>query len=64
MDLVSTRNSIFIRLLTNCFQKAPCFVIIKDFDNYVFGAYCSDFLEVKNKFYGNGETFLFTFKVI
>jgi hypothetical protein len=50
--------------LSNCVQKAPCVLVIKDYDGYVFGAYCSDYLEVKHKFYGNGETFLFTFKVI
>ena len=38
-------------------------MVIKDYDNYIFGAYCSDFFELKHTFYGNGETFLFTFKV-
>ena len=58
-----TYTLIFISLLNNCIQKAPCILILRDYDGYIFGSYCSDYFEVKRKFYGNGETFLFTFKV-
>lgn len=37
-------------------------IVIRDYNNYIFGAYCSDFFHIQRKFYGNGETFLFTFK--
>ena len=50
--------------MKNCDSKAPCVIVIKDYDKYVFGAYCSDFIHLNRKFYGNGETFLFTFEVI
>ncbi|CAD8056809.1 unnamed protein product [Paramecium sonneborni] len=44
-------------------NQLPSILLIKDLDQYLFGAYISD--GIKNscgKFYGNGESFLFTFK--
>ncbi|CAD8048322.1 unnamed protein product [Paramecium primaurelia] len=44
-------------------NNSPSVILIRDLDNYLFGAYLSD--GIKNsygKFYGNGESFLFTFK--
>lgn len=67
MALVTIRkNSKFIifRLLNSCENKSPCIIIIRDSFNYVFGAYCSDYIRIRHKFYGTGETFLFTFQVV
>ncbi|KAM3141989.1 hypothetical protein pb186bvf_005862 [Paramecium bursaria] len=44
--------------------QSPIIIIIKDLDNYVFGAYLSDGIKkcCKEQFYGSGESFVFTFK--
>ena len=40
-------------------------ILIKDFDNYIFGAYCSEEWQTKQMpghvFFGNGENFVFSF---
>ena len=51
------------RLYRNCEGHQPCILVIKDFDDYIYGAFISDYLRSKNKFYGTGECFLFTFEV-
>jgi hypothetical protein len=44
-------------------EVSPLILVIKDLDGWVFGAYLSDKLQVKNSFYGSGESFVFTFHV-
>lgn len=36
-------------------------IVIRDENNYVFGAYCSSVWKPSNRFYGRGESFVFTF---
>lgn len=59
----SEKNGFSLRTLYNqCCNKGPCIFIVKDSQNLAFGAYLSPFLQVSNDFYGDGSTFLFTFK--
>lgn len=52
-------------LLTNVENRSPLIIVVKDLEGMVFGAYLSDYLRpTLNKFYGSGETFVFTFKVV
>ncbi len=37
-------------------------ILIKDEDNYIFGAYCCEPWHISNYFYGKGESFTFSFK--
>ena len=45
-------------------DHCPIILTIKDLDGWVFGAYLSDPLHTSKTFYGSGESFLFTFKVL
>ena len=49
---------LFLRLKNN---EGPNILIMRDYDNYIFGVFCSDPLKQDKLFYGSGETFLFTF---
>ena len=49
----------FLKLKQN---EGPNIIVMRDFDNYIFGVFCSDPLKQNQLFYGSGETFLFTFK--
>ena len=51
-------------LLRRAEHESPLLIIIKDENDFVFGAYCSTELWFSESYYGNGETFLFTFRVI
>jgi hypothetical protein len=42
----------------------PSFILIEDSKGQVFGAFMSRDIRESNKFYGTGESFVFTFKVI
>jgi hypothetical protein len=42
----------------------PIILIVKTFDEEIFGAFLSDSLKIQSSFYGTGETFLFNFTVI
>ncbi|CAD8137585.1 unnamed protein product [Paramecium octaurelia] len=56
-------GSSILTLMRRTENKLPSVILIRDLDSYLFGAYLSD--GIKNsygKFYGNGESFLFTFK--
>jgi len=55
--------SIFISLFRNCQNIDENILIVKDFEGYVFGGFCSNTWEMNHGFYGTGESFLFTFKV-
>lgn len=37
-------------------------IVIKEKNNYIFGGYCTDSWRSATKFYGTGETFLYTFR--
>ena len=56
--------SIFISLFRNCQNIDENILIVKDFEGYVFGGFCSNNWEMNHGFYGTGESFLFTFKVL
>lgn len=44
-------------------NRYPIVVVVKDVESYMFGGYLSDGIRNSGgKFYGNGESFLFTFK--
>lgn len=36
-------------------------IVIKDSNGYVFGGYCTETWKPSKKFYGNGDSFVFTF---
>jgi len=50
-------------LLRRTQNEYPTLIVIKDENDFVFGAYCSNELWFSDNFYGNGETFLYTFRV-
>ncbi|CAD8191582.1 unnamed protein product [Paramecium pentaurelia] len=55
-------GSSFQNMLYKIKNKYPIIIIIKDFDNYVFGAYIStEIQQYSQGFKGNGETFLFNY---
>ena len=58
MDGTSYHN-----LLRRTQSEYPTLLVIKDENDFVFGAYCSNELWFSDNFYGNGETFLYTFRV-
>ena len=39
-------------------------MIIKDFDDAIFGAFCTENWHMALEFYGNGESFLFKYKTV
>ena len=41
-----------------------CVMVIEDTKGWKFGAYCSEKLRFSDEFYGTGESFVFTFKVL
>jgi TBC1 domain family member 24 len=61
-DVNGTSISTLYNLLD---QTEYCFIVIKTFDNEIFGAFCSaNWSDRKQKklYFGNGETFLFIIK--
>jgi len=42
----------------------PSYILIEDIKGQVFGAFLSREIRESNRFYGTGESFVFTFKVI
>ncbi|CEM03192.1 unnamed protein product [Vitrella brassicaformis CCMP3155] len=46
----------------NLEDKGPCVLLIEDMGGTVFGAYCSEPFRHASKYYGTGETFVFTFR--
>lgn len=59
----SDKNGFSLRTLFHLTEnKGPCLLLIKDSEKCVFGAFLSPFLQVSNGFYGDGNTFVFTFK--
>lgn len=51
-------------LLRHAKNNGPNIVVIKDEHDFVFGVYCSSGIWFSNDYYGSGETFLFTFRVL
>ena len=51
-------------LLRRTQHNSPSIIVIRDENDFVFGAYCNNELWFSNNYYGNGETFLFTFRVL
>lgn len=45
-----------------CKKWKVTLLVVKEKHGYIFGAYCTDTWRTSSKFYGTGETFLFTFK--
>ena len=54
----------FQNLLRRAENEAPFILVIQDEHGFVFGAYGSEKLRYTTDFFGTGETFLFTFRVI
>lgn len=54
----SSLNTLFYK----CEESGPNILVIQDFKGWVFGGFCSCSWERSQKFYGNGENFLFSFK--
>jgi len=59
-----THGTSFNNLMRRAKGASPFLIIVKDTNNNVFGAYGSEPLKFSQEYYGTGETFLFTFKVI
>ncbi|CAD8164469.1 unnamed protein product [Paramecium pentaurelia] len=56
-------GSSYLTLLNNCENHSPLILAIKDFNECKFGAYLNESPQLTyGKFFGNGETFLWTFK--
>ena len=51
-------NTLFFK----CEDIGPSILVVQDFKNWIFGAFCSCSWERGQQFYGKGETFLFSFK--
>ncbi|PRW57748.1 nuclear receptor coactivator 7-like isoform X2 [Chlorella sorokiniana] len=47
-------------LLRNAGRRAPTVLVVRDFQRHVFGAYCSEPWRLDKRFFGTGETFVFT----
>jgi hypothetical protein len=47
------------RMLNKCENKGELMVVVKDTLGNVFGGYFSQSMEVKEDYYGTGESFLF-----
>ncbi|CAD8074151.1 unnamed protein product [Paramecium primaurelia] len=55
-------GSSFLNMLYEIKNKSPIIIIIKDFDNFIFGTYIStEIHQYSLGFKGNGETFLFNY---
>lgn len=48
-----------IRLLTKCKNKGELLIVIQDTKGNIFGGYFSQNLQMKESYYGTGESFLF-----
>ncbi|KAK2080016.1 hypothetical protein QBZ16_002411 [Prototheca wickerhamii] len=46
-------------LLRRAHGKSPTFLLVRDMQRNVFGAYCSEAWKLSKRFYGTGETFVF-----
>lgn len=56
-------GSSILTLMRQTENRSPAVLVVRDVESYLFGGYLPD--GIKNsggKFYGNGESFLFTFK--
>ena len=52
-------------LYRNVNDRGPNIILVKDEANYVFGAFCSSSWKADARtFYGTGESFLFSFRVL
>ncbi|MGH0174806.1 UNVERIFIED_CONTAM: hypothetical protein FKN15_002170 [Acipenser sinensis] len=63
MEYSTMKHGTSLRTLYRSMHGLDCstFIVIKDTDGQVFGAFCSSPLRVSDCFYGTGETFLFSF---
>jgi len=52
----------FAHMLRRTQENTPLLIVIKDENDFVFGAYSTNDLWFSEEFYGGGETFLFTFR--
>ena len=56
-----THGSSLHTLLMLAKSESPTLVVVKDENDHVFGGFASDEWHTASQYYGNGETFLFTF---
>lgn len=56
-------GSSILTMARRCEFLQPAILVVRDVENHVFGAYLSHGIRMsKGSFYGNGESFLYTFR--
>jgi len=53
----------YAHMLRRTQENSPLLIVIKDSNDFIFGAYSTNDLWFSDDFYGGGETFLYTFRV-
>jgi len=56
-----TKENCIYRLLYNCEDIGPNILVIRDYEDAVFGAFCMDDWHMALQFYGTGQSFLFKY---
>ena len=59
-----SKGTSYQNLLRHTKHNSPNLIVIKDEHDFVFGVYCNNEIWFSSDYYGNGETFLYTFRVI
>ena len=63
MEHHTTRRIGFTRFLSKCKKKGEVLILVEDVFEEVFGGFASQSLDIKEDFFGTGESFLFKVKV-
>eukprot|EP00188_Purpureofilum_apyrenoidigerum_P001307 Plantae.Rhodophyta-Purpureofilum_apyrenoidigerum.ctg17048.p1 GENE.Plantae.Rhodophyta-Purpureofilum_apyrenoidigerum.ctg17048~~Plantae.Rhodophyta-Purpureofilum_apyrenoidigerum.ctg17048.p1 ORF type:complete len:510 (+),score=84.99 Plantae.Rhodophyta-Purpureofilum_apyrenoidigerum.ctg17048:127-1530(+) len=59
----TTRHQQTLKHFYKAVSKTPqTLLLVKDASNYVFGAFCTHLWQPENRYYGDGDSFLFTLK--